>query len=119
MYKRQEVDSSRKLLDEIYKFSPAELVCNEALCMSGIDLEELKHRLNLTLSPLDAWYFDDELCSRTLKEHFHVNSLEGLGLKDYACAVIAAGALFTYLLETQKNALEHMRACLLYTSRCV
>ena len=104
-----EVDSSRKLLDEIYKFSPAELVCNEALCMSGIDLEELKHRLNLTLSPLDAWYFDDELCSRTLKEHFHVNSLEGLGLKDYACAVIAAGALFTYLLETQKNALEHMR----------
>jgi len=104
-----EVDCTRKLLDEVYKFTPAELVCNEALCMSGINLEELRHRLNLTMSPLDNWYFDDELCSRTLKEHFHVTSLEGLGLKDYACAVIAAGALFTYLLETQKTSLDHMR----------
>ena len=111
-----EVENSRKLLDEIYKFSPAELVCNEALCMSGIDLEELRHRLNLTLSPLDAWYFDDDLCSRTLKEHFHVSSLEGLGLKDYACAVIAAGALFTYLLETQKTSLDHMRAITPYVT---
>ncbi len=47
---------------------------------------------------------------RTLKEHFRVGTLEGLGLKDYDCAVIGAGALLTYLLETQKNSLEHMRA---------
>ena len=72
--------------------------------------------MNLTLSPLDAWYFDDDLCSRTLKEHFHVSSLEGLGLKDYACAVIAAGALFTYLLETQKTSLDHMRAITPYVT---
>ena len=103
-----EVENSRKLLDEIYKFSPAELVCNEALCMSGIDLEELRHRLNLTLSPLDAWYFDDSLCKRTLKEHFHVNTLEGLGIQDYDIGVIASGALFLYLQETQKSALSHM-----------
>jgi len=90
-----EVDDVRKLLDEIYKFSPAELVCNEAFTMSGIEIDELKNRLNISLSALDNWYFDDDLCARTLKEHFHVGTLEGLGLKDYNCAVIAAGALFT------------------------
>ena len=105
-----EVEKIRSLLDEIYKFSPSELICNEAFCMSGVDVDELKNRMTLSFSPLDNWYFDDELCARTLKEHFHVGTLEGLGLKDYSCAVIAAGALFTYLLETQKTSLEHMRA---------
>lgn len=105
-----EVETARKLLDEIYKFSPAELLCNESFCMSGVDIEELRNRLHISLSALDNWYFDDDLCSRTLKEHFHVGTLEGLGLKDYNCAVIAAGALFTYLLETQKTSLTHMRA---------
>lgn len=104
-----EVEKLRNLLDEIYKFSPAEMICNEAFCMSGVDLEELRNRLHISVSALDNWYFDDELCDRTLKEHFHVVTLEGLGLKDYDCAVIAAGALLTYLLETQKTSLEHMR----------
>ncbi|BFK26943.1 DNA mismatch repair protein MutS [Blautia producta] len=105
-----EVDKIRTLLDEIYKFSPAEIICNEAFCMSGVDLDEIKNRLNISLYPLESWYFDDDLCVRTLKEHFHVGTLEGLGLKDYECATIGAGALLTYLLETQKNSLEHMRA---------
>ena len=35
-----EVDSERKLLDEINKFAPAEIVCNEAFSMSGVDLKE-------------------------------------------------------------------------------
>ena len=77
--------------------------------MSGVDLEELRNRLHLSVSALDNWYFDDDLCQRTLKDHFHVGTLEGLGLKDYDCATIAAGALLTYLLETQKNSLDHMR----------
>lgn len=105
-----EVDKIRTLLDEVYKFSPAEIICNEAFCMSGVDLDEIKNRLNISLYPLESWYFDDDLCTRTLKEHFHVGNLEGLGLKDYECATIGAGALLTYLLETQKNSLEHMRA---------
>ena len=105
-----EVDKIRTLLDEVYKFSPAEIICNEAFCMSGVDLDEIKNRLNISLYPLESWYFDDDLCVRTLKEHFRVGTLEGLGLKDYECATIGAGALLTYLLETQKNSLEHMRA---------
>lgn len=46
-----EVDSERKLLDEINKFAPAEIICNEAFSMSGVDLEDLKFRLNIALYP--------------------------------------------------------------------
>lgn len=105
-----EVDSERKLMDEINKFSPSEIVCNESLYMSGIDMEDIQHRLEITIYALEAWYFGDELAENTLKEHFKVRSLEGLGLNDYDCGVIAAGALLKYLYETQKNNLSHISA---------
>ena len=103
-----EVDKPQKLLDEINKFVPAEIICNDAFFMSGVDTDDLKNRLGICVFPLDAWYFDDGLCKRTLMEHFHVNALEGLGIQDYDSGVIASGALFLYLQETQKSALSHM-----------
>lgn len=103
-----EVDSERKLIDEINKFSPTEIVCNESFYMSGVDLSDMKHRLGITIYALEAWYFSDETAENTLKNHFKVRSLEGLGLADYDCGIIAAGALLRYLLETQKTSLEHI-----------
>ncbi|MGI6094355.1 MAG: DNA mismatch repair protein MutS [Lachnospiraceae bacterium] len=103
-----EVDKARKLLDEINKFSPREIICNEAFRMSGVDLEDIQHRLGITVSSLEDWYFDDDMCKKTLLTQFHVSATEGLGLKDYECGTIAAGALFQYLLETQKTSLNHM-----------
>ena len=103
-----EMDSENKLFDEIYKFSPSEIVCNEALYVSGIRLEDLKNRMHVAVSSLDAWYFDEELCKKALTEHFQVASLESLGVADYDCGVIAAGALLQYLIETQKTSLAHL-----------
>ena len=111
-----EVDKPQKLLDEINKFVPAEIICNDAFFMSGVDTEDLKSRLNICIFPLDAWYFDDALCKRTLQEHFHVSSMEGLGIQDYDSGVIASGALFLYLQETQKSALSHMASIHPYTA---
>ena len=103
-----ELSESSKLKDEIYRFSPSEIICNEAFSISGVNMEDMKERLNITMYSLDAWYFDDALCKRTLLEHFRVSTLEGLGVKDYDCGVIAAGALLKYLEETQKNNLSHL-----------
>ena len=103
-----ELDSQTKLMDELYKFMPSEIVCNEAFYMSGLDLDDLKNRLHMAIYSLEAWYFDDALCRETLQEHFKVASLEGIGLSDYECGMIASGALLKYLEETQKNSLSHM-----------
>ena len=111
-----EIETSEKLFDEVYKFMPSEIVCNEAFYMSGVDLEELKERLGITIYSLEAWYFDDLLCVNTLKDHFKVSSLEGLGLKDYECGIIGAGALLKYLLETQKTSLDHLTKLTGYTT---
>lgn len=103
-----EVETAQKLLDEINKFLPAEIVCSESFYISGIDIEDLKIRIGITVYSLASWYFGDGMAENTLKEHFKVNSLEGLGLKDFACGTTAAGALLKYLYETQKNSLDHI-----------
>ncbi|MBP3926343.1 MAG: DNA mismatch repair protein MutS, partial [Clostridium sp.] len=111
-----EVKSERSLIDEIYKFAPSEIICNEAFYMSGIDLEDLKNRLHAVISALDNRFFSDDSCRKILREHFHVQTLEGLGLADYGTGTIAAGAVLQYLYETQKNTLEHLTRITPYTT---
>ena len=103
-----EITDSAKLLDEIYRFSPSEIICNEAFYMSGVDMDGMKDRLGITIYSLESWYFDDEVCRKKLLEHFEVSSFAGLGLADYDCGIISAGALLQYLLETQKNSLSNL-----------
>ncbi len=103
-----EVDSARKVQDEIVKFSPVEIVCNPAALMSELNLDDLKERLGITLSPLADWQYESENCTRILCEHFHVKTLLGLGLGEMGSGVNAAGAVLAYLYETQKIALEHI-----------
>ena len=107
-YLVSEIESGDKLFDEIYKFMPSEIICNEAFYMSGVDLDDLKNRLRIAIYALDAWYFDDESCKRTLLEHFSSASLEAIGLDDFESGMIGAGALLQYLQETQKISLSHM-----------
>lgn len=111
-----EIDEERKLWDEINKFLPAEIICNDAFLVSGVDVEDLRNRLHISVFALESWYFGDDLCKQTLLEHFKISSLEGLGLADYDSGVIAAGSLFRYLLDTQKNTMEHMNKIIPYTT---
>ncbi len=111
-----EVEGERNLLDEIHRFAPSEIICNEAFYMCGIDLEDLKNRYHVAVSSLESRYFSEESCRNVLKEHFHTGSLDGLGLGDYDAGVIASGAVMEYLYETQKNTLSHITAIRIYTT---
>ena len=103
-----ELPDSNKLKDEIYRFMPSEIICNEAFYMSGMDFEDMRGRLGIAVYSLDAYYFDDTVCRQKLLEHFKAASFQALGLDAYDCGIISAGALLSYLLETQKNDLSHM-----------
>lgn len=111
-----EVKSERELWDEVHRFAPSEIICNEALYMSGIDMEELKARYHVTVSSLDNRFFSDDSCKRILQEHYHVGSLDGLGLNGYDTGIISAGAVLQYLYETQKSTLDHITKITPYTT---
>ena len=111
-----EVENERKLLDEITRYEPAEIICNQSFEVCSVDLEDIRGRLGISVFTMDDWYFDDETCRKKLKEHFRVSSLAGLGLEDYGCGCIAAGSLLLYLEETQKTDLSNLTAITPYTS---
>ena len=84
-----------------------EIICNNAFLVSGVDTDDLKNRLGITIYALDAVYFDEINCRKCLQKHFRVNALSGLGLEDFPNGIIAAGSLLQYLYENQKTSLEH------------
>ena len=109
-----EVEGLAKLQDEIYKYMPTEIICNDAFVMSGYDIEDLKGRLGMAVYTLEPWYFDDDGCRKCMMNHFKVNTLAGLGLEDFPSGMISAGAAMQYLLETQKTDLTHINHIIPY-----
>jgi DNA mismatch repair protein MutS len=61
-----------------------------------------------TRTPVEPWTFSYDHGERALREHFKLLTLDGCGLGDRRLATAAAGALLSYLRETQKSALDHM-----------
>ncbi|MCR5790261.1 MAG: DNA mismatch repair protein MutS, partial [Lachnospiraceae bacterium] len=105
-----EAPDQTALIDEIFRFEPAEIICNEAFLVSGVNTEELKYRLSVTVYSLDAWYFDDSISENTLMAHFKVKDLSGFGLTKGGLPTIAAGALLKYLQELHKGAdISHLK----------
>ena len=111
-----ELKSENELIDEINKFVPSEIIVNEYFAMSGIDLTAVNEKLNISMSTLENWYFDEDSSIKKLLSHFKISALDGLGVKDYPTGIIAAGALLTYLYETQKSDMSHIITLTPYTT---
>lgn len=103
-----EIEDIAKLIDEIMKYNPSEIICNDAFLVSGIHIPDLTNRFHITFNSLESHYFDDHGCKKCLTKHFKVNTLSGLGVEDFPVGVIAAGALLFYLYETQKSSLGNI-----------
>ncbi|MBP3814567.1 MAG: DNA mismatch repair protein MutS, partial [Butyrivibrio sp.] len=103
-----EVDSLRSVMDEIYKYSPTEIICNNAFEFSGADLDELRNRLQIFVNPLDSHYYDEDQCKKLLMKHFKVSSLIGLGIDDFPNGIVASGALLQYLYDMQKSEISNI-----------
>lgn len=104
------------LFDEIVKFEPAEIICNDAFMISGIDFDYIKNKIGAAITPVESYYFETDHCQQMIKDQYHLLNLEGLGLEDYPFGVIASGALLQYLHETQKNSLSHLMELVPYST---
>jgi DNA mismatch repair protein MutS len=57
---------------------------------------------------LEEWIFTQDYADRTLRDHFKLLTLDGVGLANRPAAVSAAGAILHYLRDTQRAALDHL-----------
>ena len=95
-----------KLLDEIAKYSPAEIITNQALYKATETISQLRKRFNTYISPLEDQYFNDVYATETL---FQKLGTVALPEETAELCINACGALLYYLEQTQKVGLEHIQ----------
>ena len=92
---------------EVIRIDPSEVLLSdeEGNPLVAV-LEELPSGIVATY--FDGWKFSGDHAAETLRNHFGVVSVEGLGLEAMPAAVAAAGALLGYLKDQKKNELRHI-----------
>ncbi len=90
------------LLNEVERVKPAEIILPESL-------ELALERDTCTISRYDDYYFDYKTAYTTLLNHFGVISLDGFGCGELKAGITAAGAVISYLRDTQKKVLLHIK----------
>ena len=86
------------------------VVSNEQQKPSVVERIVALTRVEPAVTSADGWSFEPEAARRALLDQLKTHGLEGFGLEGRTAAIQAAGALVTYLRDTQKADLAHVRA---------
>ncbi|MFZ5996421.1 MAG: DNA mismatch repair protein MutS [Nitrospirota bacterium] len=92
-------ETERPIEDEIGRCEPREILCPRS-AKDNLHYQEAFR--GLFVSYYDDWYFDYPEAYKTLLKYFKVSSLDGYGCSGLTTALSAAGALISYLEETQR-----------------
>jgi len=100
-----------KLLEEITRLSPREVIMPQSWAERGVTLPPGSH-----LTPYQDFYFDTQNAEGVLLRHFKTRSLAGFGLDDLPLAVQAAGGVLQYLIDTQRGSLAQIKNLRTYST---
>jgi len=98
-----EIEGFEKLKTEITRFNPAEIIIPESLKVN----EDIIKGLNAFTSSYPDQYFGKN-AYETLISHFNTSSLNGFGIENDKLSISSAGALLSYIKETQKTTLSYI-----------
>jgi len=90
--------SDSQVADEMGRLNPAEVIVPKSDKYKESD--NVRH-----VTQFDDYFFDSDVATQALLEHFSVSSLEGYGCARLPLAIRAAGAILGYIRENQKIAL--------------
>jgi len=107
-FKVTQLSSEEKILSELSRLQPAELLLCPNLKNDSIK-EKIKQRnINAMVSEVEAWVFDFSYCYEKLISHFKTQDLRGFGAQNMNLGITAAGAALYYLENTQKTEIKHI-----------
>ena len=116
-FRTTQVEHQDALFDEMNKFEPSEIICNDAFCICGMDFDFIWEKIGAVITPVESYFFEMDHCEKMIREQYHLINLEGIGLADYPFGVIASGGLLQYLHETQKTSLSHLMELIPYSTQ--
>ena len=116
-FRTTQVEHQDALFDEMNKFQPSEIICNDGFCICGMDFDFIREKIGAVITPVESYYFETDHCEKMILEQYHLINLDGIGLADYPFGIIASGGLLQYLHETQKTSLSHLMELIPYSTQ--
>ncbi len=109
-----QIEDKRRLLDELLRYKPSEIIYDEAALMRGFDINAYQNLRGCVSNVLGDEFFGEKAAMNSLGKHpkLSVNA----DFLNYGAVKLAAGALLGYLFETQKSNLDQIKHIKLYAS---
>ena len=112
----KEENNFERLLDEISRYAPSEIIANEMLYNCSEEISKIKERFDVYISTEEEEKFSEEIDN--LYNQYEILCDNGEKLKDLEqrlFAVSAINGLIQYIEDTQKTKLEHINKIIIYT----
>jgi DNA mismatch repair protein MutS len=103
-----------KISDELFRIRPKECLISKTIDKDTSVWKKVLLSYRGSITYLDPERFNIKKARKELLEHFSVFSLEPFGCEKYKAGIGAAGALISYLKETQKSSCKHVNALCTY-----
>ena len=102
--------SEGQVLDELLRLRPAEVLVPELPSGRPHEFAERVEKLGIrAVTQRPGWQFTPHHAREQVQRQWHTKTAQGFGFADDDPAVFATAAVLTYLEETQKTALAHLR----------
>ena len=111
----KETNNFPKLMDEISRFSPAEIIVNEMMSSSSLEIQKIKERFEVYISnEKDSAFLEEQEGVLDLYDFTYENSSKIQNFKDKKIMLSAVRGLLKYLKDTQKTSLDHINKITVY-----
>jgi len=106
--------SLTKVVDELFRISPSEVVAKESQKEKIVNL--VRQYRDIHIEFLEDWYFDVVTAEEKIKQHYKIFSIETFGLDIQKNGVVLAsiGGLLEYLERTQKKTMPNLKGIKFY-----
>ena len=104
-----------KVGEQIETINPSEIIVAKK---QFIEINSIiqKTKLNVIITKIDDWVFNNDYANDLLKEQFKTQNLKGFGIQNLSAGLISAGAILHYLKDTQKSNLGHITKVALHNA---
>ncbi len=114
----KEINNFEMLLDEIARFSPAEIITNKMLYNCDEEMAKIKERFDIYVTKFAEEHFTEEL-KQDVREKYEIldsskKKIENIDEK--LLAIASMNSLIEYLNETQMTNLEHINKIIIYNT---
>lgn len=102
------IEDQLSLASELIRLAPSECLLPLSLQVNAELIQRLKDQ-GIFYNTMDDYFFRPDVARKLLSDHFHLSRLDAFGLEELPLNIAVTGALLRYLVDTQKNTLNHIQ----------